>query len=301
MAGEFSALMLARGRSAPSPFIGPLDTVQPKADFARGFQLLYENYQGALCMVRRSSDDDVMLCMPTAGGARRLDIAALLAWSGSDSVYLRVAYDQTGNGYDFVQTDPAAQARLVNAGVMELDAWGHPTAVYDGANDYESAQSALGLPNAAPGFTTACLASFSAPSGIAAAAFAITVSGSTAVNRFTLGYSSGGNAVLETRNPDANGPTVSTSGPVLAPNTGYRLIGRAQIGNNNSVFVDGSKTSGPSSAGTQYDASNPTAIYCGRYNTSYVGGRISLLAGWKTPLSDAECMDIDGALSTITA
>lgn len=66
--------------------------------------------------VRRSSDSAEM-DVGFSGDA--LDSASMLAWSGSDSVYVTTVYDQTGNAEHLVQATAANQPRIVNAGTYD--------------------------------------------------------------------------------------------------------------------------------------------------------------------------------------
>lgn len=81
-----------------------------------------------VCMrVRRSSDGDEM-DVGFIGDAA--DLSGMLAWSGSDSVFLKTRYDQTGNGHHRTQATTASQARIVNAGVFD------GLEMFDGSDDW---------------------------------------------------------------------------------------------------------------------------------------------------------------------
>ena len=53
----------------------------------------------------------------------------------NQSAYVTTWYDQSGNGNHAVQSTAANQPRIVNSGVVDVDAAGRPTCVFDGSND----------------------------------------------------------------------------------------------------------------------------------------------------------------------
>lgn len=71
-------------------------------------------YSGHCMTVRRSSDDAEM----NVGFDSNMvvDIASVLSWSGSDSVYVKTWYDQSGTGTVCQQLTAANQPILINAG-----------------------------------------------------------------------------------------------------------------------------------------------------------------------------------------
>lgn len=80
--------------------------------------------------VRRSSDNaetDVFF----AGDY--LDIAGMLNWSGSDSVYVTTWYNQYDSNH-LIQTSNTKQPRIVNAGTVDTQD-NKPCIVFDGSND----------------------------------------------------------------------------------------------------------------------------------------------------------------------
>lgn len=107
-------------------------------------RLLRDAYTGPSMRVRRSSDNaeadvgfssgSVSLSSPVSnlsGGSG----STLSDWSGSDSVFCKILYDQSGNGRDFEMTTTANQPRLVNGGTLEVQ--GTRACLYfDGSNDY---------------------------------------------------------------------------------------------------------------------------------------------------------------------
>jgi hypothetical protein len=82
--------------------------------------------------VRRSSDDSE-LDIGFINGL--LDIWTLLAFCGASSGYVKILYDSSGNGFDAVQNVNANQPRIVNSGVLDVDANGKVTIQTILAND----------------------------------------------------------------------------------------------------------------------------------------------------------------------
>ena len=106
------------------PFFGIVDS---REDFTYGqsvamsgsafaFRKINPDYSGNCCIVRRSSDSAEL----TVGwSSNEIDLASIEAWAGSDSVFVKTWYDQSGNGRDVTQSAGASQPRLYNAGVLE--------------------------------------------------------------------------------------------------------------------------------------------------------------------------------------
>lgn len=101
-----------------SSFVGPLD------NYTAGLVVcwsvsrkLLSSYTGAACLVRADRSGQPTFNVPfNADGT--LNTSALLAFAGSDSVYVVTAYAQYG-AVDFTQSNAADQPRIVNAGVIE--------------------------------------------------------------------------------------------------------------------------------------------------------------------------------------
>lgn len=117
------------GGSAPVES-GPLAPYVSKLWSVAWLKLLMTLYSGPLVRVRRSSDNAEMDVNPVSQTANAaLDSTAMLAWSGSDSVFVRTFYDQTGNGNHWSQATTSKQPRIVNAGSYDANL------VFDGSND----------------------------------------------------------------------------------------------------------------------------------------------------------------------
>ena len=106
----------ARTATVTPGFAGALDSL-PASTAAYSVRRLRAAYTGPLLRVRRSSDNAEQDIGYTIGG--HLDRAALTAFCGSLSCFVRTWFDQSGNGRDAIQTTAANQPRIVNAGTIE--------------------------------------------------------------------------------------------------------------------------------------------------------------------------------------
>ena len=98
-----------------------LDLLSVSAAAAYSLRLLRTAYTGAAIRVRRSSDNveaDIGFKLYAPELVPRLDEEALLAFTGVNSGFVAVWYDQSGSGRNSTQTTAANQPRIVNAGVM---------------------------------------------------------------------------------------------------------------------------------------------------------------------------------------
>ncbi len=153
-------------------FTGALDSMPASAAAYSVARRLLTSYTGSLIRVRRSSDNaESDIGYVAAGG---LDTATLLTFCGAGSGYITTTYDQSGNAKDRTQTTASQQARIVNAGVVEVDAASKPTAVYDGTDDYDdntSVSAAVPLSMASVMHPTTASASYGMAIVLAAGAF----------------------------------------------------------------------------------------------------------------------------------
>lgn len=110
---------LGVSRPLAVPFVGALD------GFTSGLVVcwsvtrrLLASYTGPLMLVRADRTGQPTLDIyPLADGT--LDTVALLAFAGTDSVYVVTAYAQHGS-YDFTESTAAVQPKIVNAGTLEI-------------------------------------------------------------------------------------------------------------------------------------------------------------------------------------
>lgn len=127
MNAGLSGLLLSFGQRVES---GPLATYTAKLWSVGWLKLLVTLYTGPLIRVRRSSDNAEMDVYPVSSSSNAaLDSTAMLTWSGSDSVYVKTLYDQSGLGNHWSQTTTTKQPRIVNAGSYDANL------VFDGTDD----------------------------------------------------------------------------------------------------------------------------------------------------------------------
>lgn len=99
---------------APAPNL-LLDTITG-AGAAYSVRRVRGTYSGPLLQVRRSSDNATQDIGYTA--QNDLDIATLTSFCGTDSAFVSVWYDQSGNARDLLQATVSAQPLLVSAGTL---------------------------------------------------------------------------------------------------------------------------------------------------------------------------------------
>lgn len=112
---------------------------------------LRSSYMGPAFIARRA--DNVELDIGFDGVF--VDIAALLAFAGSNSVYLKQACDQGLWANHLSAPSNAAQPRIVNNGTLETHPGGKQVAVFNGINNELSRPDALGL-TGSPALTVGC-------------------------------------------------------------------------------------------------------------------------------------------------
>lgn len=110
------------------PFVGPLDGIVNIAAIWAERRLLTD-YEGAWCVMRRSSDNDEEEFNFLADGAR--DQASVTSWQGGGNAFRVTTYDQSGNGRNATQVTAANQPQYVNNVIN-----GMPVLLFDGTDDY---------------------------------------------------------------------------------------------------------------------------------------------------------------------
>lgn len=146
---SFLIHLAAIARKRANPFVGPLDAYTANLAGAwSAARRLLSAYTGPLIRVRRSSDDAETDIGYSALGV--LDTATLLTFCGSASGFVRTVYDQNAaHGHDQGQTVALNQARLVNAGTLEVGTGGKPMANFTTAGMFLNASGAPAItPNA---------------------------------------------------------------------------------------------------------------------------------------------------------
>lgn len=119
--------------AAPSQLLADVGATAYRA---YGLRKLSSSYTGAAIQVRRSSDNTTQ-DIGFAAGSNNLDTTALLSFVGAGSGYISKWYDQSGGGRDLTQSTTSAQARIVNAGVLDT-LNGKPAAVFNGSSHFYS-------------------------------------------------------------------------------------------------------------------------------------------------------------------
>jgi hypothetical protein len=116
---------------------------------AYGLRRLSSVYTGAALQIRRSSDGqqrDVyfdgagalsLSSQVSAAGGGEATATTLSSWIGANSGTVSVWYDQSGLGRNAFQTTPAAQPRLINAGVIETEN-GKATLIFSGGQTFQT-------------------------------------------------------------------------------------------------------------------------------------------------------------------
>jgi hypothetical protein len=101
-------------------------------------------YGGSVVRVRRSSDNT-----EADFTAKQVSDGSLATWVGAgNNGFVRVWYDQSGNGANLTQTTTTAQPTIVSSGILVDDA-GKPAILTDGTSDFmQSANGAIGVASA---------------------------------------------------------------------------------------------------------------------------------------------------------
>lgn len=109
-------------------FVGAYDAI-PSIAAAYGMRRLRSAYIGSLLRLRRGSDNVESDFGALSNGD--LDAAAIATWLGAASGYVTTWYDQSGNGYNAVQTTAANQPLYVASGQNDK-----PVVQMDGTSDF---------------------------------------------------------------------------------------------------------------------------------------------------------------------
>lgn len=124
---------------------GTLDRVGAKAQAAYGsVESPLRNYRGPLITVRRASDS-ATLDINTIAVTGKLNREQLKAFGAGTSGLVTKSWDCTGNGRHLTQATTGKQPRIVNAGVIDVNANGRPAITFDGSNDTLTRADALGF------------------------------------------------------------------------------------------------------------------------------------------------------------
>ena len=100
---------------------------------AYGLRLLSSTYTGKAISVRNSSNNAVQDIGFTVNGD--LDTVSLKNFIGSNSGFINIWYDQSGNGNNAIQINTSAQPRIVNVGAIDR-VYGWPTITFQNNSQY---------------------------------------------------------------------------------------------------------------------------------------------------------------------
>lgn len=109
-------------------------TASAPAAMAYSFRKLSSTYSGNAIQVRRSNDNTTQN-IGFVGG--ELDTASLKTFVGSNTGYITIWYDQSGNGTNLSQASQSNQPRIVNAGVIDREN-GRPFVRFFATSSYNS-------------------------------------------------------------------------------------------------------------------------------------------------------------------
>lgn len=87
------------------------------ANWAFALRKINPDYSGNCVLLRRSSDNAEQAF--GFDGSGNLDTANIESWGGTDSMYVKTWYDQSGKGHNVTQSTASIQPRLYNAGVLD--------------------------------------------------------------------------------------------------------------------------------------------------------------------------------------
>ena len=96
-----------------------------------GLALLNSDYTGDAITVRRASDNATQ---NIGFDGQDLDIAALESFCSATDGFVTTLFDQSGNGFDAVQTTASSQPQIVSSGSVLLEN-GLPSMNFDGVDD----------------------------------------------------------------------------------------------------------------------------------------------------------------------
>jgi len=112
----------------------------PGAAAAYSLRHLRTAYSGSAIQVRRSSDDSLQDIGFVDGN---LDTASLLSFVGSGDGFVKIWYDQSGEGNDAAQGSASNQPKIVSSGVVITEN-SEPSVEFNGTTDYIQNQLSVG-------------------------------------------------------------------------------------------------------------------------------------------------------------
>lgn len=233
---------------------------------ASGLKLLLSSYVGSPCArVRRSSDGleaDIGF-----GPDRWISTDELTVHCGSGSGYVTRWYDQSGNGRRWVQASGLAQARIYNAGVLDVGPNGKPMLVFAGAQSYSP--EVAGFARNASNVTVATVGVSTAP-GASGIFYSASRAASISWYRLAITVITGTSARFAASANDADNPPFASRS--YSVGTWTRMIGRSRFtAGNVDLAIDGTTTT--ASLGTTTPSLDSDGVVLDRIGIGPNGGQ----------------------------
>ena len=267
-----------------------LDLV-PNAQVAYDFRLLRgAHYNNAMIRLRRSSDsaevdvfiDSSYIISLNSNITSRTSGTTLATWVGSNNAFLVTHYDQSGNSYNYTQTDPTKQAQFISSGtIITGPTTGKPSLLFDGTNDSYDINSTYAI-NTSTAFANAILARPTSGGPQYQCVFSQKSNSQTFVNFFS-------NQATYNDFEIGSQSAFAISRYSGAPFDAIRLINvnyngsGATTATNYAVAIN--NVTATRSSGGAIGASNNTSKIGSDNNTSYFKGYFSLVVSWNVDQS----------------
>jgi len=220
-----------------------------------GLQQLKSSYGGPLVTLRRASDNAEQTFYPVKGKLKRADV---LSWAGAGvAVYVKTWFDQSGNGYDAIQTTSIRQPYLdfsaADPALYFLASGLHRLPLPSAALTFGRNQAALSSAAVASGDGTIAGTSYEVvvvPAGSVDATFSLR-SQNGSPNKWTV----------FARRVNGAGFGLPTSA-VNSDDSGWKsLVGEADFANNvSAVSVDGVRTTATTNTAGNTEDANPYGV-----------------------------------------
>lgn len=267
------------------PFFGIRDS---REDFTYGqsvamagcafaFRKINPDYTGDCCIVRRSSDSAEL----TVGwSSDEIDLGSIEAWAGSDSVYVKTWYDQSGNGRDVTQLAGASQPRLYNAGVLET--MNSQPCIYFDNNDL--------LTNSSPSWIAGVYYAYTAatcPDETTASSWYIGTRSASGPNNYLLqiGYNGSNSYKIAQWNNDATFTPTWSNGSI------YVHSGKKNNPAGSTLWQNGSLISTQANpSNIQLNAATTFTVGAGGGDSNYFKGWIGEVVVWAYSISSSQLL-----------
>ena len=265
----------------------PLLDTYTGAAAAYSLRRLSSSYSGSAIRVRRSSDNFEQDIGFNVFG--ELDTVSLLAFAGQSlGVFVKVWYDQSGNGVNVTQTNTGKQPQIVSSGTVIVEANGKPAIKFDGSNDVLTNANGWTQGSSRNDFNV--LSSDGTAAGVWNTDFTPRFAHNLRCDSMkfgTLSFTSS-NVVVAVSEPNAS--TINTSYLVTAEydltNTALSLYKNGGLEVTASMVNQRTGTGGDVSIGTSYQSTS-----------GYFGGKIQEIVSYQTRKADDRA-DIESNIAT---